>query len=85
MCDNYIIVMEEYMSSLIKIKKRQLERLENLAQKTGKTKTYYVSKAIDEYLDELEFLSLMEQRLAKVNSGESKTTPFEEVRKKYGL
>ena len=73
------------MSSLIKIKKRQLERLENLAKETGKTKTYYVSKAIDEYLDELEFLSLMEQRLARINSGESKTIPFEEVLKENGL
>ena len=69
----------------IRLKKKQLERLENLAKETNKTKSFYVSKAIDQYLEDLEFEYLMEQRLIDIRSGKSKPIPFEEVLKRNGL
>ena len=38
----------------IRLKPELEERLEKLAQKTGRTKTYYARAAIEEHLDDLE-------------------------------
>ena len=67
------------MSLSIRLKKEQLERLDNLSKETNKSKSFYVSKAIDMYLDELEFEYLMEQRLIDIRSGKLKQVPFEEI------
>ena len=69
----------------VRLKKEQLERLEILARETNKTKSFYISKAIDQYLEDLEFEYLMEQRLIDVRSGKEEIIPHEEVKKKYGL
>lgn len=39
------------------------QRLEALAQRTGRTKTFYVREAIEAHLDELENFYLAEERL----------------------
>ena len=61
------------------------ERLQNLAQKTGRSKTYYMLEAIREHLEDLEDLYLAEQRLIDIRSGKTKTVPLEEVIKRHGL
>jgi len=61
------------------------QRLQNLAQMTGRSKTYYVVEAIREHLDDLEDLYLAEQRLIDIRSGKTQTVPLEEVMKRYGL
>ncbi len=40
-------------------------RLEDLARKTGRTKTYYAREAILEHLDDLEDIHLAERRYAR--------------------
>ena len=60
-------------------------RLTKLARKTGRTKTFYMVEAIREHLDDLEDLYIAEQRLIAIREGRSKTIPFEEVMKKYGV
>lgn len=60
-------------------------RLQTLAQATGRTKTFYVREAILEYLDDLEDLYLAEQRLIDIHTGKAKVVPLEEVMKRYGL
>ncbi len=60
-------------------------RLDNLAQTTGRTKSYYVREAILEHLDDLEDLYLAERVLAGIRAGRVKTIPLEEVMKQYGL
>ena len=60
-------------------------RLEDLAQLTGRSKTFYMIEAIREHLDDLEDLYLAEQRWTDVKSGRSTTTPLTEVMKQYGL
>ena len=61
------------------------QRLQNLAQMTGRSKTYYMVEASREHLDDLEDLYLAEQRLIDIRSGKTQTVPLEEVMKRYGL
>ncbi|WP_308418616.1 type II toxin-antitoxin system RelB family antitoxin [Chitinimonas arctica] len=60
-------------------------RLENLAQRTGRTKSFYVREAIMEHLEDLEDLYLAEQVLRRVRSGEEQTYTLAEVEAKLGL
>ncbi|MGQ5490756.1 type II toxin-antitoxin system RelB family antitoxin [Thauera sp. ZXT1-4] len=55
------------------------QRLQNLAQMTGRSKTYYMVEAIREHLDDLEDLYLAEQRLIDIRSGKTQTVPLEEL------
>jgi RHH-type rel operon transcriptional repressor/antitoxin RelB len=60
-------------------------RLANLAEKTGRTKTFYAREAILEHLDDLEDLYLAEQRLVEIRAGRSKTYSLDEVEQLLGL
>ncbi|OGV71657.1 MAG: CopG family transcriptional regulator [Methylophilales bacterium RIFCSPHIGHO2_02_FULL_57_10] len=60
-------------------------RLNNLAARTGRSKTYYVTEAICEHLAELEDLYLAEQRLIDIRAGRTQTVPLEDVMKRYGM
>ena len=60
-------------------------RLDALAQATGRMKSDYVTEAILEYLEDLADLHLAEQRLRDIQNGKSKTVPLEEVLKRYGM
>lgn len=60
-------------------------RLQNLAKLTGRSKTYYVTEAIVEHLDDLEDLYLAESRLLDVRAGHSKTHTLEDVERDLGL
>lgn len=61
------------------------KRLESLAKRTGRTKTYYVREAILEHLDDLEDLYLAEKVLEDIRAGREKVIPLEDVERKYGL
>nr|WP_181726190.1 DUF6290 family protein [Polaromonas sp.]QJS06519.1 transcriptional regulator, CopG family [Polaromonas sp.] len=60
-------------------------RLQDLAQLTGRSKTFYMVEAIREHLDDLEDLYLAEQRLIEHRAGKTQAVPLEEVMKRYGL
>ena len=60
-------------------------RLQRLADRTGRSKTFYMLEAIQEHLDDLEDLYLAEQRLIDLRAGESATVPLDEVMKRYGM
>jgi RHH-type rel operon transcriptional repressor/antitoxin RelB len=61
------------------------KRLDALAKKTGRTKSFYVREAILEHLDDLEDIYFAEQELAEIHAGRLKTIPLEEVMKEYGM
>jgi len=61
------------------------KRLENLARRTGRTKTYYAREAILEHLEDLEDLYLAEGALERIRSGEEKTIPLKDAMKRHGL
>jgi RHH-type transcriptional regulator, rel operon repressor / antitoxin RelB len=54
-------------------------RLEVVAKRTGRTKSFYAREAILEYLEDLEDLYLAEERYADIKSGKTKTIPLSEV------
>ena len=62
-----------------------INRLEELAKRTGRTKTYYVREAIVEHLDDLEGRYLAEARLQALRSGEEQFRPIEDVTRDSGL
>jgi len=61
------------------------QRLAELAQRTGRSKTFYARQAILEHLDDMEDLYLAEQQLTEIRAARLKTIPLEEVMKRYGL
>ena len=60
-------------------------RLHQLAQRTGRTKTFYMLEAIREHLADLEDLYLAEQRLRDLRAGKSQTVPLAAVLEDYGV
>jgi RHH-type transcriptional regulator, rel operon repressor / antitoxin RelB len=60
-------------------------RLEKLAKRTGRSKSFYVVKAIEEHLQDLEDLYIAEQRLIELRAGRSRTYTTEEVERELGL
>jgi RHH-type rel operon transcriptional repressor/antitoxin RelB len=61
------------------------KRLERLARRTGRTKTYYVREAILEHLEDLEDIHLAEAALERIRSGDERTIPLKVVMKRHGL
>jgi RHH-type rel operon transcriptional repressor/antitoxin RelB len=61
------------------------KRLDALAKATGRSKSFYVRKAILVYLEDLEDIYLAEEVLVRVRRGEERTYPIEEVEKRLGL
>lgn len=60
-------------------------RLQDLAQLTGRSKTFYMIEAIREHLDDFEDLYIAEKRLIEIRAGRSKTYSLEEVERSLGL
>ena len=60
-------------------------RLSNLADKTGRSKTFYMLEAIRDHLDDLEDLYLAELRLIDVRAGRSRTVSLDDVERELGL
>mgnify|MGYP006304850137 CR=1 FL=1 len=69
----------------VRIPKDIEERLNRLARRTGRTKTYYVREALIEHIDELEEIYLAKQVLEDIRAGREKTVSLKEVMEKYGL
>jgi len=60
-------------------------RLDELAKRTGRSKSYYAREAIIEYIGDLEDLYLAEERLIANRAGKSQSIPLEEVMKRYDV
>ncbi len=61
------------------------KRMEKLARRTGRTKTFYVREAILQHLEDLEDVYLAETRLEKIRSGEEEAIPLETVIERHGM
>jgi RHH-type rel operon transcriptional repressor/antitoxin RelB len=61
------------------------KRLEKLARRTGRTKSFYAREAILQHLEDLEDIYLAELTLRRIRDGKEKTIPLEDVMKRYGL
>jgi RHH-type transcriptional regulator, rel operon repressor / antitoxin RelB len=61
------------------------KRLEKLARRTGRTKSFYVREAILQHLEDLEDIYLAERTLRRIQDGEERTIPLEDVWKRHGV
>ncbi len=61
------------------------KRLERLARRTGRTKTYYAREAILEHIEDLEDLYLAEGTLERIRRGEERAIPLKNALKRHGL
>lgn len=61
------------------------QRLDNLAQVTGRTKSFYLREMVERYLEEIEDIYLAADIAEKVKSGKIKTISHEEMRKRLEL
>jgi len=61
------------------------QRLQALADLTGRSKTSYMIEAIRDYLDDLEDFYIAEQRLIANRAGKSRTYTLDEVEQSLGL
>ena len=59
------------------------DRLEALAAKTGRTKTFYAREAIEAHLDDLEDFYLVEERMKGFREGDA--IPLEALKAELGL
>lgn len=60
-------------------------RLDELSKLTGRSKTFYMIKAITDHIEDLEDVYLAEQRLLDVRAGKSKTYTLDEVERNLSL
>jgi RHH-type transcriptional regulator, rel operon repressor / antitoxin RelB len=61
------------------------KRLEKLARRTGRTKTFYVREAILEHLESLEDRYVAEGALDRIRSGEQQTVALKDALKRHRL
>jgi RHH-type rel operon transcriptional repressor/antitoxin RelB len=73
------------MATSIRLEPAIEQRLNRLAQMTGRTKAYYLRELVTGGLDDLEDLYIAEQRLIDIRAGRSEIVSLESVMKRYGL
>jgi RHH-type rel operon transcriptional repressor/antitoxin RelB len=61
------------------------KRLDLLAKRTGRTKTYYAREAVLAHIEDLEDVYLAEAALEEIRTGRGKTISLESVMKKHGV
>lgn len=60
-------------------------RLESLAKKSGRSKSFYAREAILEHLDDLEAAYLSDEILNRIKSGQEGTYTLDELERELGL
>ncbi len=60
-------------------------RLDILAKRTGRSKTFYARQAILEHLDDLEDLYLAEQVVRRIRDDDERISTLDEVEARLGL
>lgn len=69
----------------IRLDEKLSERLENLSQKTGRTKTWYARKALETYLDDIEDAALAAVAYEEYLLDGGTSSSLDEVRSRLGL
>jgi RHH-type rel operon transcriptional repressor/antitoxin RelB len=61
------------------------QRLNTLAQETHRSKSFYIAKALEEFLDDQEDYLLATQTLERVKAGQEKTYSLSELAQELNL
>jgi RHH-type rel operon transcriptional repressor/antitoxin RelB len=73
------------MATSIRLDPQLEQRLDQLAQRTGRTKAYYLRELVSRGLDDLEDYYLAAATAERVRKGEEKIYSAEQVRADLGL
>lgn len=85
MCYTCIANLPEAAMLAIRLSEEMESRLEALAKRTGRTKTFYAREAIEQHLEDLEDLYLAERVSKRIRAGKEQTSSLEEVEARLGL
>ena len=70
------------MTTAVRLPEALEKRLESLATRTHRSKSYYLKKALEQFLEDREDYLLAASRLAEYKKNGEKGIPFEEIVKK---
>lgn len=73
------------MATSIRLPEDVERRLDALADKTGRTKAFYIREMITRHIDELEDYYLAADVVERLRKGEERTFTAQEVRRDLGL
>lgn len=79
------LTVQEPVMLAIRLPEEIEERLEKLAKRTGRSKTFYVREAVLAHLEDLEDLYMAEQVARRIESGEESTSSLDDVEARLGL
>ena len=69
----------------IRLPKELEDRLAALANRTGRSKTWYIRQALEEHIEEMEEVYLAEQTLWRIREGLEDTVSLEDLVKQHGV
>src|ERR1017187_1927475 len=78
----YTCIAERSNMLAIRLPEDIEKRLDRLAKRTGRTKTYYAREAVLAHIEDLEDTYLAEAALEDIRAGRSKAVPLESAMKK---
>lgn len=73
------------MATSIRLDPETEQRLAELATRTGRTKAFYLRRAITTYLDDMEDIYLAEKELQRVREDRVRTYSLAEIKRELGL
>ena len=73
------------MATSVRLAPEIEHRLDVLAERTGRTKAYYLRMIIEKGLEDMEDYYLAAATMERVRSGEEQVFTFEEVERELGL
>jgi RHH-type transcriptional regulator, rel operon repressor / antitoxin RelB len=73
------------MATSIRLPEEIEQRLDALAEKTGRTKAFYIREMILSHIDEMEDYYLAAEVVERLRKGQERTFTTEEVKKDLGL
>ena len=73
------------MTTAVRLPEALEKRLEALAVRTRRSKSYYLKRALETYIEDYEDYLMALEVKKRVDAGEEKTYTLEDVKKKLGL
>ncbi len=73
------------MTISIRLEPELEQRINNLAEKTHRSKSFYIREMILQTIEDMEDYYLAEQTMEEIRKGKSKLYSSDEVRKELGL
>lgn len=73
------------MTTAVRLPEDLQKRLEALAARTHRSKSYYLKRALGTYIEDYEDYLMALEVKKRMNAGQEKTYTLEEVKKKLGL